>query len=101
MFPFLKFYIHLFKYPRKERIQFLQLMGKRMKENIIPKAVTSKRSDYIPIAKDINNRHSSSHTQAHFTAYNQLVISKPKSKTVIKSVFAVDNYELPKLNRNT
>ena len=47
------------------------------------------------------NDHDSSHTQAHFTPYNQLVISKIKSETGIKSVFAVDNYELPKLNRNT
>ena len=48
----------------------------------------------------INHQHSPP-TQAHFTAYSQLVISKPKSETLIKSAFAVDNYELPKLNRNT
>ena len=39
--------------------------------------------------------------QAHFTPYNQLVISQQKSETLIRSVFDVHNYELLKLNRNT
>ena len=66
---------------------------KNVNENQIAKALKS--TDI-----GINHQHSSP-TQAHFTAYNQLVISKTKSETLIKSVFAVDNYELPKLNRNT
>ena len=71
---------------------------KNVKENQILDSVTSKCGDYIQTGKHIND-HDSSHTQAHFIPYN--VLSEIKSKRGIKSVFAVDNYELPKLNRNT
>ena len=69
-----------------------------MQEKHVTNQVISKCVDYIETGKHINDN-DSSHMQAHFTPYNQLVISQIKSETVNKSVFAVDNYELPKLNR--
>ena len=71
---------------------------KHVKEKHVTDPVISKCVDYIETVKHVSGD-DSSHMQAHFTPYNQLVISQIKSETVNKSVFAIDNYELPKLNR--
>ena len=55
---------------------------KNVKEKQVADIVISKCVDYIQTGKHIND-HNSSHTQAHFTPYNHLVLSKIKSETVI------------------
>ena len=88
-FVFLKYLFN------KKMYSFFSVEDKKnVKENQISDSVTSKCGDYTQTGKHIND-HDSSHTQAHFTPYNQLVLSKIKSETGIESVFAVDNYELP------
>ena len=41
---------------------------------------------------DLNHQHCLP-KQAHFTAYNQLVISQQKSETLIRSVFDIDSLQ--------